>query len=134
VDDVEWAKDRLVHHHVKASPGLDKVAYQTIVDILNEVLLKLFNTCISTLDAPQDWFTTILVGVLKLGKPAMSLEGYRLVRLECCLLKVLTLLIDRRLQAWAEANNVLPDSQNGFREGYRTHNNSFILRVAIEKA
>ena len=28
----------------------------------------------------------------------------------------------------------LPDSQNGFREAYRTHNNSFILRMAIEKA
>jgi hypothetical protein len=108
--------------------------YQTVLDIPNEVLLDLFNLCVSSLDAPQDWFTMILLGVLKLGRPATSPNSYRLVGLECCLLKVLTLLIDRRLWAWAEANKFLPDSQHRFREGYRTHNNSFILRTAVEKA
>jgi hypothetical protein len=54
--------------------------------------------------------------------------------LECCLLKFMTLLIDHRLREWAEAHSILPDSQNGFREGYQTHNNSFVLRTAIEKA
>jgi exonuclease III len=134
LDDIEWAKEHLARRHTKASPGLDKVSYQTVVDIPNEALLALFNACIHSLDAPQDWFTTILVGVLKQGKPATSPDSYRLVGLECCLLKVLTLLIDRRLRAWADAYNILPDSQNGFREAYRTHNNSFILRTAIEKA
>ena len=95
--DIEWAKDHLVHRHTKASPGLDRVSYQTVVDIPNEALLTLFNGCVTSLDAPQDWFTTILVGVLRQGKPATSLDSYRLVGLECCLLKVLTLLIDRRL-------------------------------------
>ena len=134
LEDVEWAKNHLLRRHTKAAPGLDKVSYQTVVDIPNEVLLTLFNGCIGSLDAPQDWFTTVLVGVLKLGKPETSPGSYRLVGLECCLLKVLTLLIDRRLRSWAEANGILPDSQNGFRETYRTHNNSFVLRMAIEKA
>jgi hypothetical protein len=49
-------------------------------------------------------------------------------------LKVLTLLLDRRLRDWAEANDVLPASQNGFRAHYRTNNNALILRVAIKKA
>ena len=134
VDDVEWAKEHLGHRHTKASPGLDRVLYKTVADIPNEALLALFNACIHSLDAPQDWFTTILVGVLNQGKPATSPDSYRLVGLECCLLKVLTLLIDRRLRAWADAYDIFPDSQNGFQEAYRTHNNSFILRTAIEKA
>ncbi|KAK0443104.1 uncharacterized protein EV420DRAFT_1244827, partial [Desarmillaria tabescens] len=29
---------------------------------------------------------------------------------------------------------ILPRSQNGFRRGNRTHNNSFILRTAIDRA
>jgi hypothetical protein len=94
----------------------------------------MFNACVDSLDAPQLWFTTVLLGVLKIGRASTSPDSYRLVGLECCLLKFLTLLIDRRLRAWAEENKVLPDSQNGFREGYRTHNNSFILRTAVEKA
>ncbi|KAJ7079605.1 hypothetical protein B0H15DRAFT_735397, partial [Mycena belliarum] len=58
---------------------------------------------------------------------------YCLVGLECCLLKCLTLLIDMRIREWAETNNI-PYSQNGFRERYRTHNNSYILRYVIDRA
>ena len=87
MDDIGWAKDHLLHQHTKVSPGLDKLSYQTVVEILNEALLALFNGCIDNLDAPQIWFTTVLVRVLKLGKPAMSLNSYRLVGLECCLIE-----------------------------------------------
>ncbi|EIW60653.1 uncharacterized protein TRAVEDRAFT_119579, partial [Trametes versicolor FP-101664 SS1] len=61
-------------------------------------------------------------------------QAYRTIGLESCLLKTLTLLIDRRLRAWAEDVGRIPDSQNGFRAGHRTFNNAFILRAAIEKA
>ncbi|KAF9022405.1 hypothetical protein BDZ89DRAFT_1196069, partial [Hymenopellis radicata] len=57
-----------------------------------------------------------------------------LVGLESCLLKVLTLLIEKRIRSWAEARKFFPDSQNGFRAGLRTHNNSFVLRAAIDRA
>jgi hypothetical protein len=53
--------------------------------IPNEALLKLFNHYIQNRMAPQDWFTTILLGILKPGKPADDPESYRLVGLECCL-------------------------------------------------
>jgi hypothetical protein len=39
-----------------------------------------------------------------------------------------------RLSAWCEKYNLLPPSQNGFRSGYRTNNNAFILRCAIDRA
>jgi hypothetical protein len=71
--------------------------------ILNKALLKLFNYCIQNRTAPQDWFTTILLRILKPGKPADNPESYRLVGLECCLLKCLTLLIDMWICAWVEA-------------------------------
>ncbi|KAF8212175.1 hypothetical protein K438DRAFT_1441241, partial [Mycena galopus ATCC 62051] len=56
------------------------------------------------------------------------------VGLECCLLKVLTLLLDGRLREWAASNNIIPDSQNGFLPGHRTDDNSFILLCAIHRA
>ncbi|KZP07141.1 hypothetical protein FIBSPDRAFT_712838, partial [Athelia psychrophila] len=61
-------------------------------------------------------------------------QAYRIIGLESCLLKTLTLLIALRLRKWMTSCNLLPDSQNGFRSGNRTNNNSFILRCAIEKA
>jgi hypothetical protein len=47
---------------------------------------------------------------------------------------MLALLIDTRLQDWAEYKQLIPNSQNGFRKSFRTNNNPFILRYAIEKA
>ncbi|OSD00182.1 hypothetical protein PYCCODRAFT_1344326, partial [Trametes coccinea BRFM310] len=61
-------------------------------------------------------------------------EGYRNIGLESCLLKTLTLLVDRRLREWATDANLVPALQNGFQEGLRTDNNVFALRAAIEQS
>lgn len=47
---------------------------------------------------------------------------------------MLTLLLDGRLREWAAANNVIPDSQNGFQEDHGADDNSFILLCAIHRA
>ncbi len=80
------------------------------------------------------WLTSVIVGILKKGKPANEPESYRVISLECCLLKMATMIVHKRLAEWAESMNLLPDWQNGFRPGYRTLNNAFILRCAIEWA
>ncbi|KZP21651.1 hypothetical protein FIBSPDRAFT_740052, partial [Athelia psychrophila] len=54
--------------------------------------------------------------------------------LESCLLQTLTLLIALRLRERTSNEKFLPHSQNGFCEGYRIDNDSFILRCAIDKA
>ncbi|EJD45854.1 hypothetical protein AURDEDRAFT_63863, partial [Auricularia subglabra TFB-10046 SS5] len=54
--------------------------------------------------------------------------------LECCLLKLMTLLLDKRLREYLDRENLLPRTQNGFRPQFRTENNPFILRAAIEQA
>ncbi|EIN14586.1 hypothetical protein PUNSTDRAFT_56960, partial [Punctularia strigosozonata HHB-11173 SS5] len=59
-------------------------------------------------------------------------NDYRIIGLECCLLKGLTLLIERRIRTWAAELNIIPRSQNGFRPGYRTNNNAFIFRSMVE--
>ena len=61
-------------------------------------------------------------------------NNYRAVGLESCLLKLMTLLIHMQLVSWCEKYKILPPSQNGFRAGYRTNNNAFILRCAIDRA
>jgi hypothetical protein len=53
-------------------------------------------------------------GILKQGRAVDDPESYRLVGLECCLLKILT-LFDGRLREWANANDIIPNTQNGFR-------------------
>ncbi|KAJ7066873.1 hypothetical protein B0H15DRAFT_753111, partial [Mycena belliarum] len=61
-------------------------------------------------------------------------NDYRLIALESCFLKALTILIHWRVFDWSEARGLIPPAQNGFRPGYRTNNNPFILRCVKEWA
>lgn len=77
---------------------------------------------------------SLLVAHLKKDKNIKDPEGYRVIGLECCLLKGLMWLIERRIRSWAIENNLIPENQNGFVEGRRTNNNAFILRTVAEQA
>ena len=101
--DIERMKRKFRSRSSKSARRIDQCSYKKIESIPNEALLKLFNYCVRHGTGPQDWFTTILIGILKMGKPSDDPDSYHLVSLECCLLKCLTLLIDMRIRAWAEA-------------------------------
>ncbi|KAI0373839.1 hypothetical protein BV20DRAFT_937327 [Pilatotrama ljubarskyi] len=60
--------------------------------------------------------------------------GYQNIGLENCLLKTLTLLVDRRMREWADHTERKSTLQNGFRAGYRIENNVFAFRAAIDQA
>ncbi|KAF7344870.1 RNA-directed DNA polymerase from mobile element jockey [Mycena venus] len=80
------------------------------------------------------WFKSVIIGLLKKGKLSTNPDSYRIIALESCILKLLTLLIHKHITDWASARSIIPDYQNGFREGYRTNNNLFILRCVKEWA
>ncbi|KAJ7922312.1 hypothetical protein B0H13DRAFT_1561445, partial [Mycena leptocephala] len=54
--------------------------------------------------------------------------------LECCLLKFLTLLIDRRIKEYANEAKLIPETQNGFMATYHTNNNPFLLCGMSDRA
>jgi hypothetical protein len=132
--EIAAAKKKVKLRQSKSARGLDKVSYADIAAIPNTALAELFNTCMSSTNLPTNWLSTALVGILKQGKPSDEPSSYRLIGLESCLLKFLTLLVDGRIREWADSCSILPPSQNGFRTAYRTNNNSLILRCAIERA
>jgi hypothetical protein len=59
-------------------------------------------------------------------------DSYKIIALESWVLKLLTLLINKRITKWVIAHGHIPDYQDGFREGYRTNNNPFISRCVKE--
>jgi hypothetical protein len=50
------------------------------------------------------------------------------------MLKMLTLIIDRRIREGAAYIGVNPLTQNGFQDGLRTNDNVFVLLCLIDKA
>ncbi|CAK5263407.1 unnamed protein product [Mycena citricolor] len=134
VEDMAEAKLRLKEHPPTSAKGYDEQTYADVCALENNQLCNLVNCCISETDAPSVWLRTMLIGIPKGGKPKSDPNSYRTIGLESCFLKLTTLLIHMRLSKWCKSRGLLPASQNAFREGFRTNDNMFILRCAIERA
>ena len=127
-------KDHIRTHSLDSTPGEDSASYAELLEIPNEDLAYLANQCVEKGDGPTIWFTSPLIGILKRMKPHDNPDSYRLIALESCFLKAMTILIHWRIADWAKARGLIPPWQNGFRPGYRTNNNPFILRCIKEWA
>jgi ribonuclease HI len=132
--DMGRLKDHLRKHATDSSPGEDEASYAELLEIPNDDLAFLCNECVNKRGGPTIWFLSALIGILKRLKPHDNPDSYRLIALESCFLKALTMLIHWRIVDWATARGLIPAWQNGFRAGYRTNNNPFILRCAKEWA
>lgn len=134
IADIEWGKRHIRKHVSNSSGGVDEFSYGDIMEIPNEVLRNLLQACLDKKMVPSQWMASLVIGILKHRKDPTMPESYRLIVLECCLLKFLTLLIDRRIREYSEDAKLVPASQNGFQETYRTNNNPFILRTMSDRA
>jgi ribonuclease HI/exonuclease III len=133
-EDMQELKAHIKEHRAASARGADDVGYTDVLTVPNDALCELFNSCARHAASPGAWLTTLIIGLLKPGKPASDPEGYRLIAFESCVLKCMTLLFLFRAREWADAYCVIPDSQNGFRQGYRTNNNAYVLRCVIDRA
>ena len=133
IADIESIKDQ-IQNKGKSATGLDNVSYNEVLDIPSEQLRNLFQHCVDDFSVPQAWLTAIIAAVKKPKNNPADPESYRTIGLESCLLKTLTLLIDRRLREWAQTSSIIPDEQSSFRKGHRPINNVFALHTLIDKA
>lgn len=132
---MEEGKTHVKSRNFDGASGADRRSYADVLAVENDLLTEIANRCIQNRDKPSSWRITLIAAILKnSSKPAHLADSYRTIGLESCVLKFIMLLIHFRVVKWIDANGLLPPTQNGFRQGYRTNNNAFILRGAIEKA
>ncbi|KAJ7101767.1 hypothetical protein C8R44DRAFT_641348, partial [Mycena epipterygia] len=110
-DNIAWVNNQIRKHDMDSASGEDAILYAEGLEIPNDSLAHLGNECIRRQDGPST---------------------YRIIALESCVLKILTLLIHKYITDWATSRGLIPDYQNGFREGYGTNNNPFILRCVTD--
>ena len=114
-------------HNSKCS-GPDGLVYETLKNNKEEsisIYLHLFNKILDGDFIPWDysWITPIF----KSGNINEAIS-YRCINLASALEKLLTKIINERLNVWLEANNVIHYSQIGFRKGHSTLDNILIFR------
>ena len=102
--------------------------------VLVPVLASLFTSVYRSGKVPREWLAGAITAIYKgKGDPAEP-NNYRGITVGHVLGKLYALTLNLRLSAWAESKGKRALGQSGFRRGFRTTDNCFILRAVVERA
>lgn len=116
------------------APGYDKIPNEVLKSLTPAwyaYLLNLFNKILHSEKIPKDWLITIIKPLFKKGDP-QDPNNYRAIALENTIFKLFVQILFERLYFWAENQNILPESQAGFRRGRGCLDHIFTLDALIE--
>ena len=95
------------------------------------LLLKLFYFFLDKSYFPDQWAKTEIIPIYK--KVDINVcSNYRGIFLLSCMAKLFTSIINRRLNKWAEENDIFNNFQFGFRSNRSTTDCLFLLQAAID--
>lgn len=100
--------------------------------IIAPYLAHIFNTVIETGHYPEQWAKAVLVPLHKKG-PTSDVNNYRGIALLSVIGKLFCKILNSRLVHWADTCEIQKEEQAGFRKGYSTTDNIFILQSLIQK-
>jgi hypothetical protein len=114
IEDVERAINKL---KINKSPGPDLVYPVLIKNLCNEVapiLQEIFNLSLKTGNIPNDWKRANITPIFKKGDKSLP-ENYRPISLTSIIGKLMETILCEQIRKYIEGNNIIGDSQHGFR-------------------
>ncbi len=114
--------------------GYDNIPNEVLKNpcIIN-VLCHLFQLCFDSGNVPGEWNKAIINPIPKdLSKDNRVPHNYRGISLLCCISKMYSKILNKRMLNYAEDNNILVDEQNGFRKKRSCTDHTFVLNSVIK--
>ena len=125
----------------EVSKAIDRTKLgKAYLDIPNDVLKnknakillhKFFNLCFVSGLNPSDWDYSNIKPIPKPEKDPRDPLQNRCITILCCVAKVYSSILNRRLQIYLEENNILVDEQNGFRASRSCIDHIFVLVTVL---
>ena len=112
--------DRILNEYLKTS-----------IDKLMPIYLKLFNIILDTGIIPENWCNGIIIPIFKNKGSKQDPESYRGITLNSCFSKVFSSILNSRLNKYSDSINLISKAQAGFRRGFSTIDNIFVLFALI---
>lgn len=113
--------DSIVNEHIKSTAS-----------ILMPTYIIFFNIILDTGIVPESWTVGVIKPIYKKNGEVTDPSNYRPITLLSCFGKLFTAIINNRLTSYAEENNIISDCQTGFRKGFSTADNVFVLFSLIQ--
>ncbi|MEW8547342.1 MAG: reverse transcriptase family protein, partial [Candidatus Thiodiazotropha sp.] len=102
------------------------------IEILLPILNKLFNRLFQSGYFPSCWSQSIIVPLHKKGDINCT-DNYRGISLLDVFGKIYVSIINRRVTFYVNIYDKISEAQAGFREGYSTIDNAFVLSALLQK-
>ena len=125
----------------EVSEAVDKSKFRkAYIEIPNEALKnsnsklllhRFFNLCFNSGLNPTDWEFSNIIPIPKKDKDARNPLENRCITILCCVAKIYSSILNRRLQKYLEENQILSEEQNGFRTGRSCIDHIFILCTVL---
>ena len=93
--------------------------------------VKLFNLIFDSEESPESWTLGIITAIYKNKGDPNDPDNYRAISLVSSLGKLFTSILNSRLSNFSDETDLVTKSQAGFRAGYSTQDNIFILYSLI---
>jgi len=125
----EEVKNALARAKVNKAAGEDRIPAEFLKYSTPKFVKKMtaaFNYLLNTGKMPACFKKTVIFPIHKKGNRSMA-ENYRGISFQNASAKVFAAIILQRLTDWVERNNILTESQAGFRRNYSTVDNIYCL-------
>lgn len=117
-----------------SSPGEDRIGKDDLMSLDPEDIATFFLQVTESVCVPASWSRSLLVQIPKPGKCSNIASNLRGISLQQSLRKLFMLCLVPRIYSWSQSINLIQYYQIGFRPGYRTTDNIFILRALHERS
>ena len=101
----------------RSTPGPDQIPNKLLKEVKNEIadlLTILYNKCMDASQIPDDWRESHITPIFKKGQRT-DLANYRPVNLTSGVCKGMEILVKEDTDVFLESNNLIKNSQHGFR-------------------
>ena len=119
---------------IDKSPGPDGLFaefFKQSIDVILPLLNSLFNRLFLSGMFPESWSKSVITPLYKKG--VNNPEHFRGLSLLDVIGKIYTSILNRRITFYVNMYGKISEAQFGFREGYSTIDNAFILNSIIER-
>jgi hypothetical protein len=131
-EEVTLATSKLKNGKSTGTDGIPGEFYRYSLHKLYPIFVKLFNNMFKHGVFPAQWTEGVIVPIHKKGDKNDP-GNYRGITLLNIAGTFFTTILNTRLKAWSEDTNAVEECQSGFRNGYSTTDNIFVLQCVAQK-